>query len=86
VDCAGSAAFLAANSLKEAFSRAFVLSIMVASPFGVLSCSSESLSSATVGVGDASLSAPFGNGFFASSMLKPGGGPLSEPCVLVSVA
>jgi len=51
-------------------------------------CSSPFFSSAIVGVGDADVffCSSLGSGFFASLILKPGGGPFSFPCVDVSVA
>lgn len=64
---------------------ALVLSTAVAAFRVTEVCSSESLSPSTDGAEDAFASS-LGSGFLASLILKPGGGPPSEPCVDVSVA
>ena len=82
-----SVAFDAARSVKLASSAAFVFGALVAPVLGREVCSSEFFRPDTEGADEASfLDWSFGRGFLASSMLKPGGGPLSPPWVDVSVA
>lgn len=73
------AALPAANSVKLALSSASVLGIMVAPVLGDCSCSSDFFNSATVGFVEVDFCPSLGSGFLASSILKPGGSPLSEP-------
>lgn len=79
--------FPAASSVKLAFSRAVVLSIAVGAALCVSNCSFDFFS--TNGEVDCAAFSGWSleRGFFASLMLKPGGGPLdSPPWVEVSVA